>query len=203
MSCPFLRLTLSLKKCNISWCWHESTVKTFYDNSYSDFKQIKNSQIENMSMTLPPESHQPDLVALIGSKEWTESKLNMKFGRLTTKGTECEPPWSLDCTIKRSDGHGEHTSLGKHIHISNHFSQSLKWSKVLSLILYSLLGCVCSGESSHVFSFVNLKGAGNSTLLKWIVMYAWQTPIMRLARGCVKEEMLEIREELIRSHFYD
>lgn len=74
--------------------------------------------------------------------------------------------------------------------------------------LFSLLGLpVCSWGTSHVFSFVkkavNLKGAGNSTLLKWIVMYAWQTLIMRLASGRIKEEMLEIREELIRSYFYD
>lgn len=84
-------------------------------------------------------------------------------------------------------------------------SQGLKWSKVLSLILVSLLGRVCSSGTSHVFSFekkaVSLKRTGNSTLLKWIVMYAWQALIMRLVSGCIKEEMLEIREELIRSHF--
>lgn len=50
--------------------------------------------------------------------------------------------------------------------------------------LFPLLARVCSGGASHVFSFVtkavNLKGAEKSTLLKWIVMYAWQTLIMRL-----------------------
>lgn len=86
-------------------------------------------------------------------------------------------------------------------------SPGLKWSEVLSCILFSLLARVCSRGVSHVFSFeekaVNFKGAGNSTLLKWIVMYAWQTLIIRLVEGCFKEETLEMREVLIRSHFYD
>lgn len=79
--------------------------------------------------------------------------------------------------------------------------------KSIEFIPFSLLAHVCSRGPSHVFSFVkkavNLKRAGNSTLLKWIVMYARQTLIMRLVCGRIKEEMLEIREELIRSHFYD
>lgn len=86
-------------------------------------------------------------------------------------------------------------------------SPGLKWSKVPSRILFSLWARVYSRGVSHVHSFekkaVNFKGAGNSTLLKWIVMYAWQTLIMRLVEGCFKEETLKIREELIRSHFYD
>lgn len=48
---------------------------------------------------------------------------------------------------------------------------------------------------------MSLKGAGESTLLKRVVMYAWQTLIMRLASGHIKEEMLEIRDGVIRSCF--
>lgn len=47
-----------------------------------------------------------------------------------------------------------------------------------------------------------LRGTGYFTLLKWIVMYAWQTLIMRLVSARFKEEMLEMREELIRSHIF-
>lgn len=69
----------------------------------------------------------------------------------------------------------------------------------------ALLAGVCSAGASHVLPLerqpASFEGAGSGALLKWIVMYAWQTLIMRLAHGCFKEEMLEIREELIRSHF--
>lgn len=70
----------------------------------------------------------------------------------------------------------------------------------------ALLARSCSRRVSHVFSFekkaASFEGTGYSTLLKWIVMYAWQTLIMRLVSACFKEETLEMREELIRSHIF-
>lgn len=70
---------------------------------------------------------------------------------------------------------------------------------------FVLLASVCSAGASHILPLerqpVSFEGAGSSALLKWIVMYIWQTLVMRLANGYFKKEMLEIRVELIRSHF--
>lgn len=66
-----------------------------------------------------------------------------------------------------------------------------------SRTFFPLLAGVCSAGASHVLPFerepASFEGAGSGALLKWIVMYAWQALIIRLARGCFKEEMLKIR----------